>query len=149
MSMIKTPYFAILTTIGMSKLAKAVAQNTTVSLTHLAVGDGEGPEGIPIPFPDQKQLIHECRRAPINTLAIDPNSGHQIIAEQIIPASEGGWWVRELGLYDEDGDLCAVANCAPSYKPKLEEGSGREMVLRMILALSNTKAVKLLILVSC
>ncbi|KAG0009585.1 hypothetical protein BGZ81_003307 [Podila clonocystis] len=149
-TLMSTPYFAILTRIGEAKLSQAIAQGTTLKLTDIGVGDGvgKGPDAIPIPTPDQTALLHECRRAPINQLFEDPQDPkhtHQIVVEQIIPEDEGGWWIREIGLYDDAGDLCAVASCPPSYKPKLAEGSGRTMVVRLILAVSSTKAVQLMI----
>ncbi|WP_163034401.1 phage tail protein, partial [Pseudomonas viridiflava] len=91
----------------------------------------------------QKQLINERRRAPLNQLKVDPANNAIIIAEQVIPAEVGGFWIREIGLYDADGDLVAVANCAPSFKPLLAQGSGRTQVVRINLLVSNTINVEL------
>nr|DAJ00518.1 MAG TPA: Baseplate wedge protein [Caudoviricetes sp.] len=107
----------------------------------MAVGDGNGV--LPTPNPAQTALVHELRRKPLNSLSIDPNNANQIIAEQVIPEDEGGWWIREIGLFDKDGDMIAVANCAETYKPQLQEGSGRVQVVRMILIVSSTAAVTL------
>ena len=107
----------------------------------MAVGDGNGV--LPTPNPAQTALVHELRRKPLNSLSIDPNNANQIIAEQVIPENEGGWWIREIGLFDKDGDMIAVANCAETYKPQLQEGSGRVQVVRMILIVSSTEAVTL------
>ncbi|MCL2656140.1 MAG: phage tail protein [Betaproteobacteria bacterium] len=134
-------YYALLTAIGEAKLANAAALGTTLKITQMAVGDANGAN--PIPDRLQKNLIHELRRAPLNQISIDPQNGNQIIAEQVIPESVGGWWIRELGLFDADGDLIAVANCAPSYKPQLPEGSGRTQVIRMVLIVSSTDSVEL------
>jgi phage-related tail fiber protein len=76
-------------------------------------------------------------------LTIDPVNTNQIIAEQVIPEDVGGWWIREIGLFDKDGDMIAVANCAETYKPQLQEGSGRVQVIRVILIVSSTEAVTL------
>ncbi|MCS0749157.1 phage tail protein, partial [Escherichia coli] len=76
-------------------------------------------------------------------LSVDPNNQSQIIAEQIIPENEGGFWIREIGLYDDEGVLIAVANCPETYKPQLQEGSGRTQTIRMILVVSNTEAITL------
>ncbi|MBD2786727.1 phage tail protein, partial [Xenorhabdus sp. DI] len=65
------------------------------------------------------------------------------IAEQVIHESEGGWWIREIGLFDKDGILIAVGNCAETYKPQLQEGSGRTQTIRMVLIVSHTDAVSL------
>jgi phage-related tail fiber protein len=134
-------YYALLTTIGAGKLANATAQGTTLKITHLAVGDGGGT--VPTPNAGRAALVNEVRRAPLNSLDVDPGNSSRIIAEQIIPADVGGWWVRELGLYDEAGALVAYANCAPSYKPQLAEGSGRTQTVRMVLIVSNTSSVQL------
>jgi hypothetical protein len=136
-----TKYFALLTNQGAAKLANAAALGTKVDLKEMAVGDGGGT--LPTPDPAQMKLIGEKRRAQLNSLSIDAANSSQIIAEQIIPESEGGFWIREIGLYDADGVLIAVANCAETYKPQLAEGSGRTQTVRMILIVNSTSAVTL------
>lgn len=136
-----TKYYALLTNVGAAKLANATALGEQVEITQMAVGDGNGV--LPTPNPAQTALVHELRRAPLNTLTIDPVNTNQIIAEQVIPEDVGGWWIREIGLYDSDGDMIAVANCAETYKPLLQEGSGRVQVIRVILIVSSTQAVTL------
>ena len=136
-----TKYYAVLTNVGAAKLANATALGVQVEITQMAVGDGNG--ALPTPNQAQTALVHELRRAPLNTLSIDPNNANQIIAEQVIPEDVGGWWIREIGLFDKDGDMIAVANCAETYKPQLQEGSGRVQVVRMILIVSSTAAVTL------
>ncbi|TKU96562.1 phage tail protein [Citrobacter sp. wls617] len=136
-----TKYLALLTNIGAAKLAKATALGTKVEITQLAVGDGNGV--LPTPNPAQTALVHEQRRAPLNMLTVDPANASQIIAEQVLPEDVGGWWIREIGLFDKDGDMVAIANCAETYKPQLQEGSGRVQVIRVILIVSSTEAVTL------
>ncbi|WP_323640864.1 phage tail protein [Pectobacterium polonicum] len=134
-------YFALLTNIGAAKLANATALGSRLNITRMAVGDGGGV--LPTPNPAQTKLINEKRRAALNNLSIDPKNPSQIIAEQVIPENEGGWWVREVGLFDDDGNLIAVANCPETYKPLLQQGSGRIQTVRMILIVSSTDAVTL------
>ncbi|WP_240632913.1 phage tail protein [Pantoea endophytica] len=136
-----TKYFALLTNQGAAKLANAAALGTKVNITQLAVGDGGGT--LPTPDPAQTNLIGEKRRASLNSLTIDAANGSQIIAEQIIPEGEGGFWIREIGLFDADGVMIAVANCAETYKPQLAEGSGRTQTVRMIIIVNSTSAVTL------
>ncbi|EPB3975130.1 phage tail protein [Yersinia enterocolitica] len=134
-------FFALLTNIGAAKLANATALGTRLEITQMAVGDGGGT--LPTPNPAQTQLVNEQRRDALNTLSVDPINTSQIIAEQVIPEAEGGWWIREIGLLDKDGDLVAVANCAETYKPLMQEGSGRTQTIRVILIVSSTAAVTL------
>lgn len=134
-------YFALLTKLGENLIAQATALGTKIELTHMAVGDGGG--SLPTPDTNQTKLIAEKRRAAINTLFIDEKNKNQIIAEQIIPESEGGWWIREIGLFDKAGNLIAVANCPETYKPQLTEGSGRTQSIRMVLIVSHTESVTL------
>jgi phage-related tail fiber protein len=98
---------------------------------------------LPTPDPAQTKLINQKRIAPLNLLSVDPNNQSQIIAEQIIPENEGGFWIREIGLYDDEGVLIAVANCPETYKPQLQEGSGRTQTIRMILVVTNIEAITL------
>ena len=134
-------YFAILTEMGEAKLANAIALGQTLKLKNLAVGDGNG--NLPMPVRTQKALVREVRRAGLNQLTIDPTNTSQIIVEQVLPEDVGGWWIREIGIFDEAGDLCAVANCPPSYKPLMAEGSGRTQVVRIVLIVASTAAIEL------
>ncbi|ECZ9045623.1 TPA: phage tail protein [Salmonella enterica subsp. enterica serovar Agona] len=136
-----TKFYTLLTDIGAAKLASAAALGVPLKITHMAVGDGGGV----LPTPDAKQtaLVNEKRRAALNMLYIDPQNSSQIIAEQVIPENEGGWWIREVGLFDESGALIAVGNCPESYKPQLAEGSGRTQTVRMVLITSSTDNITL------
>ncbi|TBR51607.1 phage tail protein [Escherichia albertii] len=136
-----TKFYTLLTDIGAAKLASAAALGVPLKITHMAVGDGGGV----LPTPDAKQtaLVNEKRRAALNMLYIDPQNSSQIIAEQVIPENEGGWWIREVGLFDESGALIAVGNCPESYKPQLVEGSGRTQTVRMVLITSSTDNITL------
>lgn len=136
-----TIYFAIPTDAGQAKIANAIALGIPLKITHMAVGDGNGQ---PVtPNAAQTALIRERRRAPINTLFQDPLNQSQIVAEQVIPENVGDWWIRELGIFSEDGTLVAVANCPDTYKPLLTSGAGRTQVIRMVLIISDTSAVEL------
>ncbi len=136
-------YKAILTTAGAAKIAAASAGGKPLKIDRLAVGDGNGT--LPTPNPAQTKLINERYRAALNSLTVDKAAPDRLIAELIIPANVGGFWLREMGLYDADGVLIAVSNMAESYKPKLEEGSGRTQTLRMVLIVSHTEAITLIV----
>lgn len=140
-------FFAILTNVGMAKQANADALGIPWLITQMGVGDAN-PNGLadppnPVPSASQTKLLNEWRRKPLNQLKIDPVNPAVIIAEQIIPADEGGKWIREIGLYDADGDLVAVANCAPSFKPMLSQGSGRTQIVRMNFIVTSTGNIQL------
>lgn len=126
---------AILTAIGEAKQANADALGIPWTFAQMGVGDANGTD----PFPNrlQTKLINERRKAPLNQLKPDPKNPGIIIAEQVIPENVGGFWIREIGLYDQDGDLVAVANCAPTFKPLLAQGSGRTQIIRMNLIVSS------------
>ena len=129
-------YFATLTETGEAKMARALLSNTMVPLTEMAVGDGGidgGSDADVMPSAVQRALVRERLRRPLNRLVRDDKNASIVIAEVYLPEEVGGWWSRELGLYDEDGDLFAVANVPPSYKPVLAEGSGRGQFFRMML----------------
>ncbi|OCG45165.1 hypothetical protein A9G28_12880 [Gilliamella sp. Fer1-1] len=134
-------YYTILTKLGTELLANATALGVPLKLTSMAVGDGNG--SIPKPITTQTALVNEVRRASLNSLSVDKNNPNQIIAEQVIPENEGGWFIHEIGLYDDKGNLIAVGNCPPTYKPKLAEGSGRTQVIRMIIIVGNVDSVAL------
>ncbi|HCM9447086.1 TPA: phage tail protein [Enterobacter bugandensis] len=134
-------FYTLLTDIGAAKLANAAALGVPLKITQMAVGDGGGV--LPTPNAQQTKLVGEKRRAALNMLYIDPQNSSQVIAEQVIPETEGGWWIREVGLFDESGALIAVGNCPESYKPQLAEGSGRTQTVRMVLITSSTDNITL------
>lgn len=134
-------FYAILTNVGAAKQANADAMGIPWKITQMGVGDANGTD--PTPNATQTALIGEWRRAPLNQLKVDDKDNAIIVAEQVIPADVGGRWIREIGLYDADGDLVAVANCAPTYKPLLSQGSGRTQVVRMSLVVSSSSNVQL------
>ncbi|MEC6743280.1 phage tail protein [Pseudomonas qingdaonensis] len=140
-------FYAILTKVGAAKQANADALGIPWKITQMAVGDANpaGVDNPPLPMPDASwtSLLGEWRRAPLNRLKVDEKDNAVIVAEQVIPAEIGGRWIREVGLYDADGDLVAVANCAPTYKPLLSQGSGRTQVVRMNLVVSSSSNVAL------
>lgn len=134
-------FYAILTNVGAAKQANADALGVPWKITQMAVGDANGAD--PTPNATQTSLLNEWRRAPLNQLKVDDKDPAIIVAEQVIPADVGGHWIREIALYDADGDMVAVANCAPTYKPLLSQGSGRTQVVRMNLMVSSSSNVQL------
>lgn len=136
-----TQFYAILTNVGAAKQASADALGVPWKITQMGVGDANGTE--PTPNATQIRLINEWRRAPLNQLKVDEKNSAIIVAEQVIPAEVGGKWIREIALYDADGDMIAVANCPPTFKPLLTQGSGRTQVVRMNLLVSSSSNVEL------
>jgi hypothetical protein len=131
-----TTYFGILTKIGEAKEANAKALGVPVNIAEMEVGDGGGV--LPVPNREQTSLVGSKHRAPINRIFVDPSNPSWLVVEQVIPEQFGGWWARELGLRDADGDLVAVSNCPPTYKPQMTEGSARTQVVRLVLQVSST-----------
>lgn len=139
-----TKYKTVITTAGAAKLAAAtVPGGKKVNITAMAVGDGGGT--LPEPNASQTKLINEVWRHALNKISQDNRKKNYIVAELVIPPEVGGFWMRELGLYDDAGTLIAVANMAESYKPKLEEGSGRAQTCRMVIIVSSIESVELTI----
>ncbi|MGP3131666.1 phage tail-collar fiber domain-containing protein [Serratia marcescens] len=136
-------FFSILTTIGAEKLALAAQAGQPMAISYMAVGDGAG--ATPTPSPEQTALAGEQYRADLNSLSIVSETANVISAEMIIPAEFGGFWIREVGLYSDDGALIAVGNLPDTYKPRLVQGSGRNSVIRVELAVSSTHDVQLLV----
>ena len=135
-------YGAIITAAGAARLAAATtATGQKLNITHMAVGDGNG--NLPEPSASQTALNNEVWRGTLNKITQNSKAPNQVIAELVIPPEVGGFWMRELGLYDDSGTLIAVANMAESYKPLLAEGSGRSMVCRMFIIISDMNAVNL------
>ncbi|EOT7774993.1 TPA: phage tail protein [Escherichia coli] len=137
-----TKFKTVITTAGAAKLAAAtVPGGKKVNLSAMAVGDGNGK--LPVPDAGQTKLVHEVWRHALNKVSVDNKNKNYIVAELVVPPEVGGFWMRELGLYDDAGILIAVSNMAESYKPELAEGSGRAQTCRMVIILSNVASVEL------
>jgi len=137
-----TKFKTIITTAGAAKLAAAtVPGGKKVNFTAMAIGDGGGV--LPEPNVGQVKLINEVWRHALNKISQDNKNKNYIVAELVIPPEVGGFWMRELGLYDDAGTLIAIANMAESYKPELAEGSGRAQTCRMVIIVSSIASVEL------
>ena len=137
-------YKTVITKAGAEKLAAATVPNgKKVNFTAMAVGDGGGT--LPVPDAGQTKLVNEVWRHALNKISQDNKKRNYVIAELLIPPEAGGFWMREMGLYDDAGTLIAVGNMAESYKPLLEEGSGRAQTVRMVIMVSDIASVELTI----
>lgn len=137
-------YKTVITKAGAEKLAAATVPNgKKVNFTAMAVGDGGG--ALPVPDPNQTKLVKEVWRHALNKISQDRKNKNYVVAELLIPPETGGFWMRELGLYDDTGTLIAVGNMAESYKPALAEGSGRAQTVRMVIMVSDIESVELTI----
>ena len=133
-------YIAMLTDVGAAQQAKAIASGTPWNITHMGVGDGNGVT--PLPSKLQKRLVNEKVRLKLNRLTVRADRP-VIVAELILPSDVGGWWVREVGLYDSTGALVAVASYPATYKPTLAQGTGRTQGIRLQILVSSTANITL------
>lgn len=135
-------YKTVITKAGAEKLAAATLPNgKKVNFAAMAVGDGGGK--LPEPDASQTKLVNEVWRHALNKISLDKKHKNYVVAELVIPPETGGFWLREMGLYDDSGALIAVGNMAESYKPELAEGSGRAQTLRMVIMVSDIDTVEL------
>ncbi len=134
-------YLTLLTQLGASKIATATANNTTINLTQIAIGDGNGT--VPMPNATQTALVNEVYRANLNDLKVDENNANWVVAVGYIPSTEGNFWVREVGIYDADGDLIAVGNYPETFKPMMADNVAKDIYIKMIFEISSADAVTL------
>jgi hypothetical protein len=140
-----TTFYTVVTDVGAAKLAAAIANVQPLELTHFGVGDGgaDGPEGVYDPVKTQTTLNRERHRVQINDIRIDGSNAAWLVVEAVIPATVGGWWIREAGIFDADGDMIAIAKYPESWKPVLADGVGKDFLLRIVFEHSNVAAVTL------
>jgi len=134
-------FYTILTDIGKAKLANATALRDVVSLTDIAVGDGGGVAVTP--KTTDTALTNEVWRASLNNISVDSKNANWIVAEGYIPPDDGGFTVREVGLFDVDGDMIAVGNYPDTYKPTLSSGSAKDLYIKVIIEVSDAGIVEL------
>lgn len=136
-------YYALLTQAGQAAMVRAAGFGETIRLTHMAVGDGNGTDIAPTQ--EMTALVNEVYRAPINALAPDDDVADLLVADIIIPHEIGGWTASELGIYDADGNLFAIASVPPTYKPTMLDGGTTELHFRMLIALRNADKIELIV----
>ena len=134
-------YFAILTDYGTRAIAHALSQGQPLQLTQFAVGDGNGQAVTPTA--SATALVHQTHIAPVSAVSLDARNNKQVIVELTIPENVGGFYIREMGVFDAQNKLIAYANCPESFKPTESSGSGKVQVLRMILKVESSSAVTL------
>lgn len=137
-----TTYKTVITDKGAERIAAALLPDgEKLRITHFAVGDGNG--STPTPDVSQTALVHEVYRGEVSNIHIDVDDATRIVVEGIIPTSQGGFWVREIGLYDDQGELVVVGNAPEGYKPLPSEGAGRVLNCQVFVVVSNTDAIEL------
>lgn len=134
-------FYTILTTVGHAKIANSQVTGQKVDLTEMAVGDGAG--GYYNPTQTQTALRNEVWRGNIASVAVDENNPNWIVIEGVIPSSVGGFFVREVGIFDTAGDMIAIGKYPETYKPVTTEGSAKDLYIRMIIEVTNASAVQL------
>ncbi|MFY1027436.1 phage tail protein, partial [Actinobacillus seminis] len=134
-------FFTVLTNYGTQLIASAVASKQPVKIASMAVGDGGGVAVEP--KATKTKLVNEVYRAPISAISVDSKNNKQVIFELTVPEHVGGFYIREMGIFDSTDNLVAIANCPESYKPKLESGSGKIQILRMIITIHSSDAITL------
>jgi len=136
-------FLPILTDIGRAKMIAAVALGETLQFTSMALGDGGGA---PVTVnPAQTALVHEVYRANLSMLTKDPVNANRLEATLVVPSDVGGWTIHEVGIFDNLGDLVAIAPFPATYKPQVAEGSARELGIRFVLEMANRDVVQLII----
>lgn len=136
-------FFTILTAVGKAKIAEALAEGRQIRLRNMIVGDGGGQYAEP--NERQTAVVHEVWRGPLNTLKIAPENTAWVIAEAVLAEAVGGWYVREVGLEDDEGDLIAIGKFPETYKPKLPAGASKQIVIRAVMEVTNAAAVTLMV----
>lgn len=134
-------FYTILTAIGKAKIANATALGNKVNFTTLKVGDGGGKYYNPTET--QEDLINTVWQGNINSISVDKKNLNWIVIEVIIPSNIGGFMIREAGIFDDEGELIAIGKYPETYKPKAEDGSTKDLIIKMILEVSNTSTVTL------
>lgn len=125
--------FALMTTLGRSKEAAALANGTAVVVTHIAIGDGST-----VPSGGETALYHEIARKAISGHGTVVGASDTAYFDIFLEAAEGPYTIREAGLIDDAGDLIAIARYDPPInKPIPSSGQTVEGTVRLQVAFSN------------
>lgn len=136
-------YFSLVTNTGKIKLAESAAGGDAVTITHFAIGDGGGAETNPTA--SAEALVNEVWRTPVESVETDPDNPSAVLVKAIIPVNEGGWWMREFGIFDVEGDMIAVAKPVSQYKPTALEGQLEDILYEFQIIIGENADVTLLV----
>ena len=139
--MASTTYYTILTKVGQAKIANAIAYGRQLQITQFALGDGGG-SGYE-PDESQAALKHEVYRANVSNVVVSDETINMLEINMAVPADQGGWVVREMGIYDTDGDLIAISKTPDDPKPGAGSGAAKDVVYRLFIVVANTDAVEI------
>lgn len=134
-------YYSIITQRGLRKQANGLMDGELVRLTHLAIGDSNGEEYDPTGL--EHELKNEVYRVNLARIAVDSADDNRLNMEAIITAENGPFWIREVGIYDSDGELFAIGKYPATYKPIIEDGAIKDLCVRMILQFDNASNIEL------
>lgn len=139
--MAQAQYGTLITNIGLAKIANAQITQSKVGLECIALGDGNGAHYVPTT--NQTALVNEVWRGPVAEVSIDPKNNNRIIIDAVIPVTVGGFTIREIGVFDDEGHLIAVGQYPEKYKPQLNEGVSEETIIHFVIETNNANVVKL------
>ncbi|KYG90039.1 hypothetical protein A0U40_18675, partial [[Bacillus] sp. KCTC 13219] len=132
-------FYALITDIGLAKITNGLINNTKVDIVHMAVGDGGG--SYYNPSTSQTGLVREMWRGPVGLVAIDEDNNNRIQIVSPIPPQQGGFFVREVGLFDADGDLIVIAKHPETYKPVADNGSTKDLTIKLLINVANASSI--------
>lgn len=139
--MAQAQYGTLITNIGLAKIANAQITQSKVGLECIALGDGNGAHYVPTT--NQTALVNEVWRGPVAEVSIDPKNNNRIIIDAVIPVTVGGFTIREIGVFNDEGHLIAVGQYPEKYKPQLNEGVSEETIIHFVIETNNANVVKL------
>ncbi|EDO8002961.1 TPA: phage tail protein [Campylobacter coli] len=134
--MAKSEYYTILTKIGIAKFIAARASGNGVNLKSFKLSSK-----VILPSEEMQSLEEIVYEANINSKSVDENNPNYINLMCYVPSDIGGFEINAIGIYDEVGDLLAVGNLPRTYKPILKEGSAKELMIKIVMELSNAEEV--------
>ncbi|MGG9999751.1 phage tail protein [Pseudovibrio ascidiaceicola] len=136
-------FYTRLTDVGAAALNAAITGGQGITLSELALGDANGaaydPDGT------ETVLQNEVYRTPITSITPDPENPAWLVIEAIVPPNAGGWWVREAGVFADNGNMFAIAKYPEAYKAKLEDGSAATLTIQIVLQVTNTDSIQLVV----
>ncbi|WMY72718.1 phage tail protein [Buttiauxella selenatireducens] len=136
-------FYGILTTVGAAVCAQSIETGLEAKITTFVIGDGHGD--VPRPDATQTELVNTVFTGQLNSLSQDKTNPSILIAEAVLPAAIGPFWIREMGIKTADGTLVAVCSMPPQYKVATEEGASGTMVIRMNVIFTEGAKVTLIV----
>lgn len=115
-------YVKATTNVGFQKIQEALLAGTKLNLKYIALGDGVLSKD-ESHLSEMTSLVNEKYRVEVSEITTLSVSAH-------IPSNIGGFYIREIGLFDSENNLIQINEYPETYKPIEKENCIKQLWIK-------------------